>query len=54
MRKGLQIADAVAYCTTRYLTNHQNFTRNWNIVKSKLRTNPSGKMDGFGLIRFPK
>lgn len=53
-RKGLQVADAVAYCTTRYLTNHQNFLRNWNIVKSKLRTNPFGKIEGFGLIIFPK
>jgi len=53
-RKGLQIADAIAYCTTKHLTNQTDFNQSWNIIEPKFRRSTSGNINGYGLIIFPK
>ena len=53
-RKGLQIADAIAYCTFKIENKHQHFDGYWNSIYSKFRTSPSGKIIGYGLVRYPK
>ena len=54
LRKGLQIADAVAYCSTRHINGHQNFAAHWQVVYSKLRTGPNGQVIGYGYRIYPQ
>lgn len=54
IRKGLQIADATAYCTTKYLTTRRNFSGCWNKIEPKFRRSPSGNIKGYGLVVFPR
>ena len=51
--QGIQVADAVAYCTMKHLTKYKKFEPYWNIVYSKLRKNSSGKVSGYGLKIWP-
>lgn len=53
MRKGLQVADAIAYCTNRHLAGYSDFEPYWNVIQSKLRCNELGKTDGYGFRIFP-
>lgn len=53
LRKGLQVADAVAYCTTRFLLNKKNFLHYWDLIQPKIRCNSSGNIFGYGLRIFP-
>lgn len=53
-RKGLQVADAIAYCTTKFMNKRKSFDRCWSIIHSKIRRGPSGQIEGYGLIIFPK
>lgn len=52
-RKGIQLADAVAYCTQRHLNNLPDFEKYWKIIEKKLRTDSKGNYDGYGLKIFP-
>lgn len=53
-RKGLQLADAVAYCTQRHLNHLVDFDVYWDIIKEKLWRDGSGNFDGYGLKIFPR
>lgn len=52
-RRGLQLADATAYCTVRHLTQSTKFEPYWNIVEKKLRRSAGGQIHGYGLKIFP-
>jgi len=52
--QGIQVADAVAYCTLKYLGEYQKFDPYWKIIFSKLRESKFGKIDGYGFKLFPK
>lgn len=54
MRKGLQIADAVVYCTNRHLNGNNDFDKYWNLLYPKFQTRYSGSIDGYGLTVFPR
>lgn len=53
-RKGIQIADAVAYCSTRHVNGHTNFEVYWKVISSKLRTGPNGQVIGYGYRIYPR
>jgi len=53
-RKGLQVADAVAYCTSRRLFNRGDFDPYWDLLIPKFRTNPVGGIEGYGFRIFPR
>jgi hypothetical protein len=53
IREGIQLADACAYCTVRYLNGSEKFLPYWDIVESKLRRSKSGIVLGYGLKIFP-
>lgn len=50
--EGIQIADAIAYCTTKYLTKNERFNKYWQKIE-KLWHTKDGKILGYGLIIFP-
>ena len=50
--EGIQIADAVAYCTTKHLAKNNHFGQYWKIIE-KLSHAKDGKLLGYGLIVFP-
>jgi len=52
-RRGLQLADAVAYCAHRHLNNRPDFDKYWKILEDKLWTNKKGNYNGYGLKIFP-
>ena len=54
VRKGLQIADAVAYCTNRYLNKNNDFDSYWKLLYPKIQKNASGTTMGYGLTVFPR
>lgn len=49
---GIQLADMVAGTVWRRF-ERQDMTY-FNMVKSSFRTNASGQIDGYGIVRFPK
>lgn len=50
---GLQFADLVAYPITRHTMRPEQANRAFDIVQAKFRRNAAGRVDGFGLKRFP-
>ena len=52
-RKGLQVADSIAYCTSRK-HNSIDFDVYWNLIYSKFRKSKTGKVLGYGLVYYPK
>ncbi|MBV9178114.1 MAG: DUF3800 domain-containing protein [Nitrososphaeraceae archaeon] len=50
----MQIADASAYCTMKYLTNASKFVNYWDMIYNKLRKGPNGNIIGYGLKVFPR
>lgn len=52
MSIGIQLVDMVAGAIWRAQTHKDFFW--FNKIKSSFRTNPAGKIDGFGIARFPK
>ena len=53
-RKGLQIADAVAYCTNRHLNKNNDFDLYWKLLYPRIQKNPNDGISGYGLTVFPK
>lgn len=53
IREGIQIADATAYCSFRYLVGAVKFEPYWDIVRNKLRKGPGGTITGYGFKVFP-
>jgi len=53
-RKGLQVADAVSYCITRKSNNTNDFDSYWDLIYPKFRRSEGGRVDGYGLITYPK
>ena len=54
IRKGLQIADAIVYCTNRHLNNNADFNKYWNLLHPKIQTSVEGNIVGYGLTIFPR
>ena len=54
LRKGIQIADSVVYCTNSYLNQNSDFDMYWNLMLSKMHTKSNGSFNGYGLTVFPK
>lgn len=53
LHEGIQLADASAYCTLRYLHGYQKFEPYWKIIHKKLRKNSQGIATGYGFKLFP-
>ena len=51
---GLQIADAVAYCTASHVKKNCDFDSYWNLIYEKAQKSPSKNINGYGLYCFPK
>ncbi|MBI1662107.1 MAG: DUF3800 domain-containing protein [Nitrosopumilus sp.] len=51
--EGIQIADAVAYCSFMYKQNHTPFANYWNMIYPKFRKSDFGTVSGYGLKEFP-
>lgn len=54
LRKGLQIADAVVYCTNRHLNKKSDFDNYWDLLYPKIQKSPLESIWGYGLTVFPK
>lgn len=54
IRKGLQVADAISYCTNRKINNNTDFDSYWKIVYSKFHTDSTGNPTGYGFRIYPK
>lgn len=53
-RIGLQIADAVSYCTLKHFYLNTHFDEYWNYTQTKYRKNPKdNNIYGYGLKIFP-
>jgi len=50
--EGIQVADAVSYCTNRYLEKKSQFTDYWKMI-TKIMLSKDGKTFGHGLNIFP-
>lgn len=50
---GLQLADLTARPIGRHVINESQPNRAWDILAAKLRRNPLGKVEGWGLKSFP-
>ena len=48
----IQISDAVGYCTLKYHTNYDKFTKYWNLIKPR-HFNKNGQIESYGLNIFP-
>lgn len=51
---GLQIADAIAYCTANHIKKNSDFDPYWDLICTKAQKNPRGTINGYGLYHFPK
>jgi uncharacterized protein DUF3800 len=49
----IQLADAVAYCTTMYLLKDNFFVKQFLTIRDKFRKGPNGDIDSYGLKVFP-
>lgn len=50
---GLQLADLTARPIGRHVIDPAQTNRAWDIIETKLRRNPGGRVDGWGLKVFP-
>lgn len=50
---GLQIADTISYCTSRFLKNKKDFCRHWDLIYSKIQTGKDGDVNNYGLAMLP-
>jgi len=51
--RGIQLADAVAYCTRRHLNGKPGFDKYWNVIEKKLLKDKDGKYEDYGLKIYP-
>jgi hypothetical protein len=51
--EGIQIADSIAYCTTKYLDKKPKFEKYWHLIKNTIYSK-NNKIIGYGLIVYPK
>ena len=52
MSVGIQLADMVAGATWRAF--ERGDSRFFDMIKGSFRAKPTGEIDGFGLVKFPK
>ena len=50
---GLQIADAVAYCTASHIKKNCDFDSYWNLICEKAQKSSNNDINGYGLYCFP-
>jgi hypothetical protein len=51
MSFGIQLADMVAGAVYRSLKKDMRF---FKMIEGSFRTSPTGRLDGYGLVKFPK
>lgn len=51
---GIQVADALAYCTLQHKQSNSDFDTYWSIVYDRLRQECTGAAEGYNYIEFPK
>ena len=54
LRKGLQVADAVAYCINRKINSYSDFDIFWDKIYPKFRTDSNGDTAGYGFKIYPE
>ena len=54
LRKGLQVADAVAYCVNRKINSYSDFDIFWDKIYPKFRTDSNGDTAGYGFKIYPE
>ena len=52
--EGIQVADAIAYCTYLHKINSTEFKPYWEKIYDKFRKGENGTIRGFGIKEFPK
>lgn len=52
-RVGLEIADAVSFCTLKHYCLHSAFTNYWDLIEPRYRRNLNNEIIGYGLKLFP-
>ena len=52
--EGVQVADAIAYCTYRYKTDSTKFEPYWNKIYNKFRKGKNDMINGYGIKEFPE
>ena len=53
-RNMIQIADAIAYCTVKYLLKDEFFMRQFEMIRPRFRHSPTGDIINYGLKIFPE
>ena len=51
---GIQVADAIAYCTLQHKLSNYDFDAYWNIVYKKLNGGYRNMREGYSYLEFPK
>ena len=51
--EGIQVADAIAYCTFRHETGSTKFEPYWNKIYDKFRKGEYNKVQGYGIKEYP-
>ncbi|MDE2591015.1 MAG: DUF3800 domain-containing protein, partial [Patescibacteria group bacterium] len=52
--EGIQIADAVAFCTIKHMRKHHRFIPYWNNIIKRMRSDVNGNFEGYGFKEFPQ
>ncbi len=52
--EGVQVADAIAYCTFRHKTGSTKFEPYWEKIYGKFRKGEFGTVKGYGIKEFPE
>ena len=52
--EGIQIADAVAYCSSMHVNDRKEYNRYWDLIYPKFWQSPQGIIDDYGWKEFPK
>ncbi len=52
--EGVQVADAIAYCTFRNKTGSTKFKPYWDKIYDKFRKGSDGRVSGYGIKEFPE
>jgi hypothetical protein len=51
--EGIQVADAVAFCTIKHMRKHNRFIPYWSNITKRMRSDGSGRFEGYGFKEFP-
>lgn len=51
--EGIQVADAVSFCTIKHLRKHHCFPPYWANITARMRRDSNGRFEGYGFKEFP-